>query len=208
MTVAGSSVKAAVGFGLLLSLTAAGAQEPRQDIYARCAQIADDRERLACFDSTYANERAIMAERAETERKVEADGFGLTPKQLRERDDRAVASPLSAPAGALANANAPAAAPGTAATGTSESTGPAPTALANAASDIKVVSIVTEVLTDGLGNHVIILENGQMWRSTSNKSFRGRVKAGWKAEVTKVWSGGYRMTFTDKTGFLGVSRMR
>ncbi|PLK25213.1 hypothetical protein C0V72_02670 [Porphyrobacter sp. TH134] len=204
MSIAGSSARAAVGLGLLLSAAGAGAQTPRESIYAACAQMTDDRERLACFDRTYASETAVIAERAETERRVEAEAFGLTPKQLREREDRAKANPLPVTSSALASAAVPVGAPAPA----PSSPPVAATAAADTANDTKVISVVAEVLTDGLGNHVIILENGQMWRSTSNKSFRGRVKAGWKAEINKIWSGGFRMTFADKTGFLGVTRMR
>ena len=152
-----------------------------------------------CFDRTYANETAVIADRVEAERKVEAEAFGLTPKQIRERNESVAAVP-SATASVAVTASAP--------TVSAQAAAPAATAAADASNEAKVTSAVAEVLTDGVGNHVIILENGQMWRSTSNKSFRGRVKAGWKVEIVKIWSGGYRMTFADKTGFLGVSRMR
>ena len=177
-----------VGCLLACGASAALAQQPRESPYAGCAQITDDRERLACFDRTFANEAKIVAQLAEAERKAEAEEFGLTPKQIREREERqakrtgAVAADEAAAAPALATEDSK--------------------------DGFKVTAAVTEVLTDALGNYVVILDNGQIWRSTANKSLRGSIRPGAQAEIVKIWSGGYRMTFKDRSGFLGVARMR
>jgi hypothetical protein len=183
MNVVRTPAKALLGASMLLGSAIVSAQDPAENIYAPCAAIADDRERLACFDRTYAKATTIIAERTEAKRKAEAEEFGLTPKQIRERSARVEAGE----------------------TGTTASVAATP---AGEEGNAKVSSKVAEVLTDALGNYVVILENGQIWRSTANKSFRGKMRVGWQVEIEKIWSGGFRMTFKEKSGFLGVSRVR
>lgn len=151
-------------------------------------------ERLACFDRTYAQETEIIAERVEEKRQRTVADFGLSPKQINEREEReserAAQAVTSAPANNDSSSEAVAAAP------------------AQQAEDGQITTTVTEVLTDALGNYVLILDNGQMWRSTSNKTFRGRIRTGWSVTIRKIWSGGFRMKIEDKRGFLGVVRIR
>jgi hypothetical protein len=79
---------AAVAFSLAFSPFGAVAQDGESSLYARCAQIADDAERLACFDSTYAQETQLLAERNAAEERETEDRFGLSDKQLSEREER------------------------------------------------------------------------------------------------------------------------
>lgn len=182
-----------LSIGAGLSPVPLAGQEVRESIYAQCAQIPDDRERLACFDQTYARENDLIEERDEARRLSELERFGLTPKQVREREsDQSETS-------ATATING----------GQNDALSTGPTAQASSqGADIEIAAVVSEVLTDELGNFVLFLDNGQIWRTTSNKSLRGRVKTGWKAKIVKIWSGGYRMTFAEKSGFLGVKRVR
>lgn len=162
---------------------ASAAQDQENDsIYAPCARIVDGAQRLACFDETYARERAVEAERAEALRRQEAENFGLTPAQIREREVR------SAELGSNVSAGEPA----------SERDEYGQT----------IMSPVSEVFKDSLDNYVVLLDNGQVWRSTSNTSWRGRIKPGWNAKIEKIWSGGYRLRFDEKRGYLGVTRLR
>lgn len=174
-----------VGFGLslLLAPIASMAQERSESIYAPCSVILNDAERLLCFDKTYQQEIAIDEQRAQDRRDVEIKNFGLNSKQVRlQEQEKSSASAQQE----IVYQNAS----------------------ANADDELRVRAMITEVLTDALGNNVLILDNGQIWRSTSNKSFKGRVKTGWPVEISKIWSGGYRLTIKDKTGFLGVARVR
>ncbi|GMM93328.1 hypothetical protein [Qipengyuania sp. MTN3-11] len=173
--------------GALLSPTSAGAQDLLER-YDLCAETADDAARLACFDRTYREERESRAARAEAERARLADRFGLSAIQIAEREEEA-----------LAEAEA--------------STDPLRIAAAEQAAqqreeESEVVSEVTDVFTDESRRPVVLLSNGQVWRATSNRTLRGAPRAGWTATVRQTWSGGYRMTFEEKNGYLGVGRVR
>ncbi len=74
------------GLALLLAATAANAQERDEDVlmapFARCGALAEDAERLACFDAALAGlpqAQEAAAERSEAEI---AAGFGLSSDQL------------------------------------------------------------------------------------------------------------------------------
>ena len=59
----------------LLALPA-NAQETA-DPYASCAAIADDAQRLACFDETFSRQQVVMAEAAEAEEEQREAVFGF-----------------------------------------------------------------------------------------------------------------------------------
>lgn len=166
-----------------LALQPLSAQEREWSIYEPCSKIPEDAERLKCFDRTFARENAIIAEQKEAERRREAENFGLTPSQIREREENA-ASSSSGDRRAIAQA------------------------ADDDADDGEVTTTIDEVLTDARGDYVMLMANGQIWRSTSNKSFRGRIRAGWSVTISQIWSGGYRLKIKDKRGFLGVKRIR
>ena len=77
------------GTALLACLTATSvsAKDEGPSPYAPCAGIADDSERLACFDATYAREGELLAERAEAARQESVENFGLSDLQIREREE-------------------------------------------------------------------------------------------------------------------------
>lgn len=68
----------------VIALAAAplAAQAQDDDPYAACAAMGDDAARLACFDTTYASQRVVIAERAEREEAEREEVFGF-----RDRDD-------------------------------------------------------------------------------------------------------------------------
>lgn len=165
--------------GLLVAGTGLQAQD-QPSIYDRCAAIEDDVARLSCFDATYDNERKTRIAVAERERERRADEFGLSAVQIEERDEaRREARP-----------------------------GSDVQRSAMVEEKDEITSAVVEVFVDAARRSVILLENGQVWRATSNRTFRGAPRDGWRATVKKNWSGGYRMTFDERSGFLGVSRVR
>lgn len=70
-------------------------------------------------------------------------------------------------------------------------------------------SKIAEVFVQNVnGRHIVVLENGQMWRETSVSSFRGTLRAGMEATISEGAIGGYRMKFEGKSGFLGVTRVK
>jgi hypothetical protein len=70
-------------------------------------------------------------------------------------------------------------------------------------------SKIAEVFVQNVnGRHMIVLENGQMWRETSVSSFRGTLRPGMEATISEGSIGGYRMKFEGKSGFLGVARVK
>ena len=84
-----------IGLGLMLASplvltgTALAQEADSPSPYAKCAEIADDMSRLACFDETFAGETTRVAEaKAERERRAE-EQFGLTPAQVRARAEAA-----------------------------------------------------------------------------------------------------------------------
>lgn len=69
----------------LFATVPAAAQDDSDSPYARCATIAEDMARLACFDETFANEGARRAEQEAAERKETVENFGLSALQIEER---------------------------------------------------------------------------------------------------------------------------
>lgn len=65
------------------------AQDAEDDPYAACAAMQDDAARLACFDSTYAEQRVVIAEREEAEeaRREEVFGFRGEDRAVEEAED-------------------------------------------------------------------------------------------------------------------------
>ncbi|MCF8882452.1 hypothetical protein L5849_07050 [Erythrobacter sp. SN021] len=171
---------AALGvIGVMMAGSAAYAQT--QSAYALCSQIEDDAARLACFDETYARETTLTATAVEKAEETRVEEFGLSGEQRRaRREAESVAMPAPAPAsGAEATQEGAA-----------------------------LSSRVREVFTDDARREIILLENGQIWRAKSNRSLRGGIRAGWTAELSRSWSGGYRMKFNERSGFLSVERIK
>ncbi|WP_421990287.1 hypothetical protein [Qipengyuania sp.] len=162
------------------------------DPYATCAALTDDPARLSCFDETYARQKVVIAKREEQERVRTVEDFGLSDIQIRERDaELAAENPPSPDAGSV-----------------STEVVSAPVRPADVDDDESITSTVVEVFEDGARRQVVLLANGQLWRETSNSSWRGTIRSGWEATVRKHWSGGYRLKFGNRRGFLGVTRIR
>lgn len=187
----------ASGLASIMLAPGAFAQEPA-DPYEPCSRISDDAQRLACFDATFVREvtlRETRAQealaRAEAERERERENFGLSGAQIEqiEREDRAEA----VASGELA-----------------------PEELARVEEEEKqeeerdneIRSTILEVFTDRQRNTVLLLENGQVWRATSNRSYRGSIKEGWTITIRRAGFSGYRLTFDDRNGYIGVRRIR
>ena len=161
------------------------AQDQIENPYAPCSRIEGDAARLECFDATYARETALAGARAERANNVRIEEFGLSAEQRRERkQDEGVPPAASAQTSEKVVSETE---------GNNEST---------------LTDRVVEIFYDARRRDVILLENGQIWRARANRSFRGRIKAGWTAIIEKSWSGGYRMTFEERSGFISIERVR
>jgi hypothetical protein len=78
---------------LPLALAVPVAAQDENDPYAACAALTDSGARLACFDTTYAGQRAGSAERTEA-RRLENFGFGNNaPPQREAAAEEAAAEP-------------------------------------------------------------------------------------------------------------------
>lgn len=84
------------------------------------------------------------------------------------------------------------------------------------ASDVRTRPVMDELqsrvaevfVQDMTGKHILILENGQMWRETDVSTFRGRPRPGMGVSISKGKIGGYRLKADGKSGFMGVTRIK
>ncbi|MEL1252041.1 hypothetical protein [Aurantiacibacter gilvus] len=76
----------------LLALVAIPAQaQDENDPYAPCAAMTDDAARLACFDSTYASQRVVIAEQVEEREAAVEEVFGFRDEdRIVERTDEEI----------------------------------------------------------------------------------------------------------------------
>ncbi len=80
----------------LLFATPAIAQD--DDPYAACASMTDDNARLACFDSTYARQKVVIAEREIVEEREREEVFGFREEDAaleRAQDDAALTATVA-----------------------------------------------------------------------------------------------------------------
>jgi hypothetical protein len=83
------------------------------------------------------------------------------------------------------------------------------TSPAGAQEDVAAISgTIASVSPDENGRNLFRLENGQLWRQTSNSSFRGDLRAGDVVLIRKGSVAGYRLTVPGRAGFIGVRRVR
>ena len=175
---------AVVAFPLSVPLAA---QDGAADPYEPCSLIADGDARLACFDRTFAEQKATSAARADAQAVRRAEDFGLTATQREELDEeRAQEAADLAARGDLAGAAAVA---------------------PDLSDDYEVSASVVEVFTDGGRRQVIVLDNGQIWREKSNNTIRRGVREG-DSVVISDDRFGYFLRAEGRSGKMSVGRMR
>ncbi|ANY21328.1 hypothetical protein A6F68_02839 [Tsuneonella dongtanensis] len=175
--------RAALAASLAILATSSAAKDREPSPYEPCSRIEDNAARLQCFDATYAREEALVAAKESKKREDAVENFGFSEADIEKRERAARPDSAERQASAAVSTETP--------------------------MDGKAIqATITEVLTDQRGNHVLLLDNGQIWRSTAAKNYRGSVRAGWKVEIKEGKFAGYRLTFEGKTGFLGVERVR
>lgn len=166
--------------GLLGLPTAAPAQDVPISGFRECGTLSQEAARLTCFDRALA-----AAERlASTQRRDRKDEFGLSERQveLEERRDKAAEQ--------------------------RERKTEARAVPEREAAPVAITAKLGELFTDGAGRRIFLLENGQLWRQTSNSNFAGRIRAGDTVKIERGTLSGYRLTVPKQAGFFGVRRVR
>lgn len=173
---AGHAIQAAI-----VCLLAAPASAQTVKPFVDCAALANDAERLECYDSAVAAISPALRAQAEERRKqaaaraAEAAAAAQAAREAEERD-RFGREGVRAFRG----------------------------------SDLGVESVestVTEVLRDNLGKVVVILENGQMWRQVDGNAMP-MIRTGTAVTIKRGAMGSYRMTPEKTSRTVQVMRMR
>ncbi|MBS7669206.1 hypothetical protein [Croceicoccus gelatinilyticus] len=162
----------------------ANAQDKREarllDPFRECGSIQESDARLACFDEALLALPQAQAEENRRSEQLTAETFGMSERAAAEAD---------VPVEALDQV--------------------ADTALSkNADGDYILTLTIADVFVDKTSRMVILFENGQLWRETGNGNMRGRLRAGWVAEIEPSGFGGYRLRIQGRNGFMGVLRVK
>lgn len=175
---------------IAFSLFGQAAADSLEDRLAACAAMTDEAARLSCFDGA-----------ADALQLPVAEPKAAAPIAAPQPEPVPSAEPASAPAPAPASTPAPAPAPASA---------PAPAAPAdqlalfgmnpelarqqeNHQAELKqITAVAVEVTKRTRGEHVVTLDNGQVWTEKDAESYF-RVKVGDTVVIKRVAMGGYRM---------------
>lgn len=183
--------KIALIFSILsLSCTATSAAETAvEDDILSCAAMADDGSRLECFDR--------VAELLKPAAVEEPASQPAEPAIARQPDVEAAPEAAPAAAAASAPAAATASAPAAAADPVAEfGMNPelrAKQADGTAAEELKeITALVVAIAKRPRGEHVVTLDNGQVWSEKSADPFF-RIKVGDSIRIKRSRMGGYRM---------------
>lgn len=175
--------------GLVFSCSIAmpvAAKTPEEKILApfdQCKELQDDGKRLACFDSALAVARTAVTAERDARRQRRKEDFGLSALQIESQDATIAKSD-----------------PQEATKRKSEREEIEPST---------IVSVLSDVLVSRATNkQTFLLENGQLWRETSNGGLKLRPKAGQNVTISKSTLGGFKLRAQNKKGFLFVRRIR
>lgn len=212
-----SAVWAFTGATGLASIASAQEAVPLQPLIA-CREIADDVERLACFDAAVAeiagdelqtSERLVVVDLDDAEA-IEQDGFGLNLPSLprlslsilaaRGRDDLDVETPENA---APESESAP----------TSQQAESAPRVLErdDDGSIEQIEFTVAEVRTRGYSTVLVEMTNGQIWSISEGRNLDllpRRVRAGTAAVIRRAALDSYLLQFEGRGTAYRVTRTR
>lgn len=157
------------------------------EAFLACARIADDAERLQCYD------RAVA---------------GLSAEGRRLAAERAAAAEAAARARAEAEARAAAEAAERAKAAQIEGFGARGGAPAEREARLdRIEAAVAETFTDSQRKRVFLLDNGQMWRQTDG-IFLPTVKPGTAVVVRRGTMGGFMMRIDSLNRTVPVMRIR
>ena len=168
----------------IIGATIGTAEAQPADAMLKCVAIADDAQRLACYDAAMASASA-EARAAAAERQAAA-------AEKARRDAEAAAQAKTDKFGAEGVPE--------------EARSPAAKA-ADAERVDKLEATVAEMLRDAVGNAIFILDNGQMWRQTDGLQLPP-LRAGEPVRITRGMVGGYRLTLPKRNRAVTVKRMR
>ena len=155
-----------------------------------CATVSDDTARLACFD------RAIIA---------------IDAKAAQAAKDRTVAAAVKAKADAAKAEADRIAETARLAQAKKDSFGAEQLAATQHAKDISDVkqldAVISQVLTNALGDLTLVLDNGQIWQQTESASLPP-IRSGDPVHIKKGVIGGFRLTFIKQGRTVSVKRFR
>ena len=178
---------------LLAPITAAAAQNPADLV--KCATIARDAERLACYDAAVADSsaqaRAASQIRARESARIAAEEAAIV----------AAAAKAKAEADAVALAAAQKAAFGAEGARSAERFAPRADEIQEIAANI------TETLVNRSAQNVFLLDNGQMWRQVDAGSIPN-VRTGDSVVIARAGLGGYHLKFVRQKRQILVKRLR
>ena len=178
----------------LVPAVPAQAQMPAELI--KCAAIARDSERLACYDAAIADSSAEA--RAASQLRVR-ETARITAE---EAAAAAAAAKIKAAADAVALAAAKREAFGAEGVGARG----ADRFVANPAEIQQIEAAVTETLVNRSSQNVFLLDNGQMWRQVDTGSLPN-VRTGDRVIVARAALGGYHLTLVKQNRTVLVKRL-
>lgn len=162
-----------------LAAPAFAQQAPLDKVYA-CTGVADGAARLACFDAAVAGLKtatetgsAVVVERAQIE-KAEKEAFGLAAPSLTALAESAAASARPATSAATKPAEKP-------------------------ASLDSVTFPVKSVEKGADGRYRFVMENGQVWRQTDERTLPAIGRGPWTAEIRKGALNSFMLKLGDRT---------
>lgn len=183
---------------LLLAISLTSITDLPSDGYdaqlAKCASIADDASRLACFDA-YA---AVVA-------KPDNSGPGPVGGKAVTAAPAAAASssPDARPADAERATGSAEASSRTGSPGQLEGVSAAPET-----ADAQVARIKTFIRLNRSKRIRITLDNGQVWQEIDGAPFRGNVQPGTEVTITERRFGGHKMTVPTRSAAIFVRRIK
>lgn len=178
-------VRGGLALAIAVSITApAHAQNKREarllDPFRECGAVQDSDARLACFDNALAGLSEAQEEENRRSELLTAETFGMRASAAADADVSAEAVDDTAKAALSKDEDG----------------------------NYVLTMTIADVFVDKTAKMVILFENGQLWRETGNGNMRGKLRAGWIAEIAPSGFGGYRLKIQGRNGFLGIQRVK
>lgn len=177
-------MRASIVAAAIIGVMAGAAEAQPMEGLLKCVAIADDAQRLACYD-------AAMASASAEARAAAAQRQAAAAEKAR-RDSEAAAQAKTDRFGAE---------------GVPEEARPPAAKAAEAERIDKLEAAVAEMLQDAVGNAIFVLDNGQMWRQTDGLQLPP-LRAGEPVRISRGMVGGYRLTLLKRNRAVAVKRMR
>jgi hypothetical protein len=200
------------------------AQDPDAEAFMKCAALTDESARLACFDQ--AARQQTPTPQVEPSEPAVAEDTTTAPAAPAARPDVAVMPAAAPTAVAIEPSASPSSTASSASTATAESVQPAAAAVPEAGTPAvgpappeeevfvgppqeaagEFTGVVERVAEQPRGEHVVYLENGQVWQENVRSSYFP-VETGDTITIEKRRFGGYRL-ITESGRAYEMKRLR